>query len=109
MTDTNRFTAVFECDIRVFPTNPLDAKTPFGYAVRCGIGDAFNDVDNAEDEITRLRALLDDAEKALVSQRNITAFLLKGYDGNPERDPHIEQALKAIKQYKEEKENGIFK
>lgn len=112
MPGDGKFTAVFDCDIRMFPTNPCKAKTPFGYAIRCGIGDAFNDIDKAEDEITQLRTLLDDAERALHWYREQTRLCrLIHSEGDAGRHALSEdggnrasKTLSAIKQYKEEKE-----
>lgn len=52
---SNGFTMWFAGDLRDFP-NPHKTNTPFGRAVTAGIGNAFEECDNAADEIERLRA-----------------------------------------------------
>lgn len=47
------FTLVFEGDLRKFDGNPHKTDTPFGRAVRAGIGDAFEALDKAEAERDR--------------------------------------------------------
>jgi len=42
----NRFTLVFEGDIRAFDRNPFKTETPFGTPSAAGIGDAFETGDS---------------------------------------------------------------
>lgn len=56
---TDRFTLVFEGDIRSFKANPLKTETPFGVPIVAGVGDAFEEADDMREEIDRLRAALE--------------------------------------------------
>lgn len=57
---TERFTLVFGGDIRRFRGNPHMTETPFGVPIRSGIGDAFAENDDLEQQNERLRRLLAD-------------------------------------------------
>lgn len=48
------FTLVFKGSLRNFQGNPLRTETPFGVPWACGIGDAFEKIDELEAEIERL-------------------------------------------------------
>jgi|GEM_PF-4218315 len=57
----DRFTVVFDGDIRKFKGNPLKAETPFGTPSAAGIGDAFQETDDLRDRLTEAEAALSQA------------------------------------------------
>ena len=51
---TKYFTLVFEGDIRKFKANPLRTETPFGVPFACGVGNAFEELDAANEKLEAL-------------------------------------------------------
>src|SRR5690606_3086729 len=59
---SERFTLVFEGDLRAHPDNPHKTETPFGFPVAAGIGDAFAEFDALEASHAQLIEALEQAQ-----------------------------------------------
>ncbi len=47
-------TMVFECNLKTVAGNPFKIETPYGIPISVGLGDAFTERDDLEDEIETL-------------------------------------------------------
>jgi hypothetical protein len=56
------FTMVFEGDITRIKGNPMKIETPFGFAIACGIGNAFDKLENIEEIAGAAQKLIDAIE-----------------------------------------------
>lgn len=61
--DHEFFTMVFKGDITKLSGNPMKIETPFGCAIACGVGNAFDTQEVIEDMETAAQAFLDAAAK----------------------------------------------
>ncbi|MBR1230183.1 hypothetical protein JQ600_35400 [Bradyrhizobium sp. AUGA SZCCT0176] len=49
---TERFTLVFEGNLRDFKGNPFKTDTPFGIPIIVGLGDAFEECEKLREELS---------------------------------------------------------
>ena len=72
---SERMTAVFDYDVRKFPTNPHQTDTPFGKAVCISRGDLCKKVDDIRVHRNALSAALREAIRALDCDGDMVAAL----------------------------------
>lgn len=81
-----RFTMVFEGDLRAFGLNPLETDTPFGRPYCVGYGSAFEERDALEEQLSRLRDENDSANQIARLTAELAAATKRAEEDRAEKE-----------------------